>query len=413
MRTMTMCGLLVAASMPLVCLTAQDSESADTFELEADTIEFNLPGEDNKVITLEAAPDKQGSGRRLKLRLAHPKAAVAGAAGEAVETDAERAWLGVQVGEVPPVLLAHLRLKKGEGVMVLNIVEGSPADKAGMRRYDVVLTVDGKQVDEGPQAFADAVSKMEQGRKIRLAAIQNGKRKDITAALGTVPRTGKYEYKFKSDGVQLGHFELRGGGGTHGSDGWKFNWTNKKAVPLLGEIPLLGRLFVDGEKGSAIIFLGDESVRVETTGDGGTKVVVIKKEKSPDGETTEERVYENVKDLEKDAPEVHRLFGKLKNKSPAIQGQLYTELEDWIHNPSRPRVFGRKLLKRWKPDWEELDVSSQENKVDRHFKVEKDGRILVSITRGKSRVETSFENEAEMKEKEPKLHAHYRKLLSN
>ena len=403
MRTMMMCGLLVAASMPLVCLRAQDP-AADTFELRADTLELNLSGENNKVITLEAAPDRQGSGRRLRLRLANPEAAVVLASGEG-DTDAERAWLGVQLGEVPPVLLAHLRLKKGEGVMVLNIVEGSPADKGGLQRYDVVLAVDGKQVDEGSRAFAKAVSKMEQGRKIKLSVIQNGKRKDVTAALGTVPRSGKHKYKFKSDRVELGQFELRGGVGTHGPDGWIFDWTDKK------EIPLLGRLFVEGEKGNAIIVLGDKSVRVETTGDGGTKVVVVKKEKSLDGETTEERVYENVKDLEKDAPEVYQLLGKLKRESPTIQGQVYKELEDWIHAPSRPRVFGRKLLKRWKPDWEELDVSSQENSVDRNFKVEKDGRILVSITRGKSRVETSFENEAEMKEKEPKLHAHYRALL--
>src|SRR5439155_17068337 len=50
-----------------------------------------------------------------------------------------RAWLGIQFGPVPEVLASHLQ--NDGGAIVVNIARNSPADKAGLKRYDVILRI--------------------------------------------------------------------------------------------------------------------------------------------------------------------------------------------------------------------------------------------------------------------------------
>ena len=65
------------------------------------------------------------------------------------------AWMGIRMGPVPEALAAHLRL--GEtGVIVRNVVVASPADKARLAQYDVIVKLDGKDV-RGMAALAGNV----------------------------------------------------------------------------------------------------------------------------------------------------------------------------------------------------------------------------------------------------------------
>ena len=54
------------------------------------------------------------------------------------------AYLGVLVGSVPPALTAQLpdTVPRGQGIMVRRIEPGSPAEAAGMRPYDLLLSYD-------------------------------------------------------------------------------------------------------------------------------------------------------------------------------------------------------------------------------------------------------------------------------
>jgi len=55
-------------------------------------------------------------------------------------------WIGVQCAEVMPALSSHLNLAEHEGVLVEGVVPESPAAKAGVEQYDVILSVNGKPV---------------------------------------------------------------------------------------------------------------------------------------------------------------------------------------------------------------------------------------------------------------------------
>jgi serine protease Do len=58
-----------------------------------------------------------------------------------------RPWLGVGLYTVDEVAVLQLNLSVDKGVLLTTIVSGSPADKAGLRKYDVVVSLGGQEVD--------------------------------------------------------------------------------------------------------------------------------------------------------------------------------------------------------------------------------------------------------------------------
>jgi serine protease Do len=56
-----------------------------------------------------------------------------------------RGWMGIGIQDVNPELAASLDLPDPHGVVVTEVVDGSPAAKAGLRRGDVIVSVAGKQ----------------------------------------------------------------------------------------------------------------------------------------------------------------------------------------------------------------------------------------------------------------------------
>ncbi len=59
---------------------------------------------------------------------------------------------GAQIAAVPELLYHHLQLpnlKPGQGVVVRHVTPGSPAARAGLRRYDVLLSFAGTPIRDG------------------------------------------------------------------------------------------------------------------------------------------------------------------------------------------------------------------------------------------------------------------------
>jgi serine protease DegQ len=59
---------------------------------------------------------------------------------------AQHAFMGIQPGELTPEIAQELGVSQTEGVAVLDVVDGGPASKAGLRPGDVITAVGGKQV---------------------------------------------------------------------------------------------------------------------------------------------------------------------------------------------------------------------------------------------------------------------------
>jgi serine protease Do len=57
-----------------------------------------------------------------------------------------RSWLGVMIQEITPQLKAHLKLARDRGVLITEVIEGGPAERAGLRPGDLVLEFNGKPI---------------------------------------------------------------------------------------------------------------------------------------------------------------------------------------------------------------------------------------------------------------------------
>ncbi len=69
-------------------------------------------------------------------------------------------WVGVQVQEITPVLARSMELESTEGVLISHVDEGSPAEKAGVERGDLLQKVGDKTIhslEEAQRALADAI----------------------------------------------------------------------------------------------------------------------------------------------------------------------------------------------------------------------------------------------------------------
>lgn len=84
-----------------------------------------------------------------------------------------RGWLGVQIQPLTSELVKQLGLKDERGVLLVDVVEGGPADKGGLKRYDVIVEYDGKKTDN-PFHFKNMVAATKPGKTVEIKIIRNG-----------------------------------------------------------------------------------------------------------------------------------------------------------------------------------------------------------------------------------------------
>lgn len=97
-------------------------------------------------------------------------------------TDGEvnRGRLGVAVQDLTPDLAKAFGLKNQRGAVITQILEGSPAEKAGLKPGDIITSINGKKVKNGT-SIRNAVGLLKIGDKVVMQVIQKGKRKTVTA----------------------------------------------------------------------------------------------------------------------------------------------------------------------------------------------------------------------------------------
>lgn len=92
----------------------------------------------------------------------------------------DRARLGVRLQSLTPQLEEYFGLGDRDGVLVASVRDGAPADSAGLRAGDVLLSVDDREVSD-PAEVADAVS--EGSGEVEIRLLRRGEEMTITARL--------------------------------------------------------------------------------------------------------------------------------------------------------------------------------------------------------------------------------------
>jgi serine protease Do len=95
----------------------------------------------------------------------------------------DRGRLGVSVRDVTKEFAGEKNLKSASGAYVSAVVEGSPAEKAGIVRGDVIVKFGDRKIDDSDD-LVRAVGRAEPGDEVRVAVERNGETKTLTASLG-------------------------------------------------------------------------------------------------------------------------------------------------------------------------------------------------------------------------------------
>jgi len=94
-----------------------------------------------------------------------------------------RGWIGVTIQQVTPAVKQALGLETNNGVLISDVMENQPADKAGIRRGDVIVSINNSNV-EGPNDLRNVVASIRPGTTVPVELIREGKRMkvDLTVA---------------------------------------------------------------------------------------------------------------------------------------------------------------------------------------------------------------------------------------
>lgn len=98
----------------------------------------------------------------------------------------QRPWLGVGIQELDPEKAKHFNLPAKVGVLVSQIYKGSPAEKAGLQRGDVIKTVDGLPVS-GVRDLQQRILLKNIGDLVKIDLIRNGKAEQLLIKLSELP----------------------------------------------------------------------------------------------------------------------------------------------------------------------------------------------------------------------------------
>ncbi len=97
-----------------------------------------------------------------------------------------RGWLGVMIQDITPELAQSFGLKSAEGVLVSEVVKGSPAEKAGLLRGDVIIRFDGNEI-KSSHKLSQLASAAAPNTRVKIDILRNGEEKNISLEVGTMP----------------------------------------------------------------------------------------------------------------------------------------------------------------------------------------------------------------------------------
>jgi Trypsin-like serine proteases, typically periplasmic, contain C-terminal PDZ domain len=95
-------------------------------------------------------------------------------------------FIGITYRAIGSQLQASQNLSVDHGALVSKVTVGSPADKAGIKQGDIILALDGQDIDLDNTLFS-LLSKHNPGDKVKLTVLRAGKNSTVEVTLGQRP----------------------------------------------------------------------------------------------------------------------------------------------------------------------------------------------------------------------------------
>jgi len=97
-----------------------------------------------------------------------------------------RGWIGVEPQDLTPEIAESFGLEAKEGALIAAVVQGGPADKAGVKPGDVLVSVDNQSISD-TTALLNAIAQLKPGAEAKMKVIRRGKPTELTVTIGKRP----------------------------------------------------------------------------------------------------------------------------------------------------------------------------------------------------------------------------------
>jgi serine protease Do len=104
----------------------------------------------------------------------------------------ERGWLGVSIRDLTPELAKTAHVEKMAGALIVDVAKGGPADKAGLKKNDVVIAYEGKDIQDSA-TLRNNVAQTQVGRQANLAIMREGRKENVTVTIGNLEEAAKFQ----------------------------------------------------------------------------------------------------------------------------------------------------------------------------------------------------------------------------
>ena len=98
----------------------------------------------------------------------------------------KRGWLGISYQTLTPDFAEVYEIEVESGIIVVNVFRDSPAERSGLQRGDVIITVNGEQIEDA-QWFVNMIRNRAPGDELNMQIVRGGRTIDITAILDEIP----------------------------------------------------------------------------------------------------------------------------------------------------------------------------------------------------------------------------------
>ncbi len=84
------------------------------------------------------------------------------------------AWLGIYIQDIDETLAKHFKVNPKSGVLVADVMKNSPAEKAGIKRGDIITKVNEKKIST-PSDLQSKILEQDVGEKVEVTVLRDGK----------------------------------------------------------------------------------------------------------------------------------------------------------------------------------------------------------------------------------------------
>jgi serine protease Do len=102
----------------------------------------------------------------------------------------ERGWLGISIQDLTPDLAKSVHAETTKGALVADVVKGGPAERGGLKKNDVVIAYQGKEISDSGM-FRNEVANTHIGREAKVTVLRDGKKVELTIKVGSLEDSTK------------------------------------------------------------------------------------------------------------------------------------------------------------------------------------------------------------------------------